>query len=213
MPELKYFDLGNLIPCASNASTNAPQTVSGWQIEYLFFPTQGADITNRIGRKTIIDKILLRYMLANGQSATSIYGAGFVRILVVYDQQNNSLNSSATNIAGALLTQPADINSSLLLDNRERFLVLMDKYIYLGGSTTTAAGLPSVATDHDQAYRLKFKQRMLKDVIFNGTNGGTNADVVTGSVFTLIGTNKISNDATGFGPRVHLYSRVRWHDC
>lgn len=213
MPELKHFDTSTNNALTQSATFNNPGVVAAWSINYLFFPTQGADYTNRIGRKTIIDKLMLRLMLAVDQTVSVEANAGFVRCIVVYDQQNNSLNSTATTQAAALLQVPAVISSPLLLDNRERFLVLMDKFIFMGGVVNSAAGFNTLGSPMCAQKLLKFKSRMLKDVIFNGTNGGTNADVITGSIFLLMGTNIVGNNGGGVSPTVNVYSRIRWHDC
>jgi len=214
LPELKSYDTaaGFSLPI-----TNTPANVgdvTSWTINYLFFPTQGADISNRIGRKCIIDKHLLRVLLKQNGGATVQSSSGFVRLLLIYDQQNNSLNSTATTQAAALLQTPTNLNSPMLLDNRERFKILADKYIPLGASATDAAGYEQLGTFPTENKMHRFKSKGLKlDVIFNGTNGGTNADIITGSIFLLMGTDVASDSGNGLGPVAAIWSRTRWHDC
>lgn len=214
MPELKSFDRDTQGSISGIAVLNDPGAVAAWQIAYLFYPVQGADIGNRIGRKAIIDKLNFKMKISSIQTAGDFTLAGHVRVIVVYDQQNNSLNSTATTQAAALLADPGNMESALLLDNRERFLVLWDKYLYLGASSHAAVtSAPSIASERASFVIKKFKQKMLKDVIFNGTNGGSNADVITGSLFVLFGSDKYTNDAGGICGNYNIFSRVRWHDC
>jgi len=217
-PELKAMDVSFTLslPASTNAITSGQGTVATtqYQIQYLNLSVQGTSIFDRIGQKTIMQKLVLKLLLGNLRDVSSVYGAGYVRILVVYDAQLNGIPLSAAAAATALLQNPVDLVSPMNLDNRERFRIVLDKFFYLGATLMSATSEENTySTDRNDAFTKKFKQNMKLDTIYNQGNAGTAGDIQSGGLFMLACTDKYSDDGTGASAFVKTYSRIRFFDC
>lgn len=178
-PELKYIDVGG-VPGVMNIS--AVGASSGGEagtasLELLNGLTQGTDSTTRIGRKVCMRSIQGRWTFTLQNTAGGVFPAGVVggqvRLLIVYDKQSNGVAPVATDILqGGATTQ---LVSPINLNNRERFVVLIDKFVTLDPNNMQSA-------------TIKFYKKMprkAEDVIFNAGNAGTVGDIQTGSVYAL----------------------------
>jgi len=106
------------------------------------------------------------YIRFNSCFTSTTAGSSAVRIVVVYDKQANATQCTAAQVFNA-----DAITGMNLLDNRERFEVIIDKMV-----------------KHSSTDPIAFKKyRTLNHpVIYNGTNGGTIADIVTGSLTCFV---------------------------
>lgn len=167
----------------------------------------GSTVNTRIGRKTCIKSVQVRGVLLPQDAWAS--GAQcdpcLARVMLVWDKQANGAAFTIANLLSAATA--ASFNN---LDNRERFVVLMDKHFAFGmWALSTAAGAAFAAVDKTVAIVNKYK-RMPKDAftIFSGT-GATIASINTGALFLVtIGTN-----AAGNGWNANLVTRVRYTDA
>lgn len=183
--------------------TTYPANLTG-SFTLLHIPTLGSDYTNRIGRKTIVKSLYIRGYLAIQQALTPAssfsFGAQEARMIIFWDMQPNGAAPGATDLLNT--AQPA---SQLNLNNRDRFRIIKDKtYTFDPWVTGT---LPQIAMNHTISTMKCFK-KLNGEVIFNGTNGGTIADINSGALYMFwIGSN-----AGAFGVSAVLSTRVRFDD-
>jgi len=172
--ELKAFDLA-----LTNTQMNAPGTPPVAQVVNAML--LGSDYFNRIGRKTYMKSLHFTGWIYPAATSAADYG----RIVVLYDAQPNTalpawnLTFTDANAAGA-----AEILSGLNLNQRERFQILADERFQLPSNSFAATVVTNVGPV-DGSQHLKF-DRFLKlkglETIYNATDGGTIADIVTGSL-------------------------------
>lgn len=163
----------------------------------------GAELHQRVGRKTYAKSLRIRGYI--NQTALGSYD--YCRILVVYDAQPNAAFPTIANLlqdanAGAATTALSGIN----MTNRARFQILRDHPILLPESS--AADVLSLVPDTvknslniDMFIPLKGLES-----VYNGTNGGTVADIQSGAIFMVV-----VSDATGTADFVYT-SRLRYYD-
>jgi len=153
---------------------------------------RGDDIGERNGRQIVMKSFEIR-----AQDWATI-GTGLAqshRIMLVYDKQ---ANGAALTVAMVLLT--ASITSPRNLENRQRFVVLMDKVVNL--AEDGAGGLSSVMW---QAYK-----RLNLPVTFNSGDAGTVADIITGSLYLLYIGDKAAGAIAG---TLSTRMRLRYEDA
>lgn len=149
----------------------------------------GALPTNRIGRKIRMKSLDIRWTAAMGAAAAQ---GGQIRVAVIYDKQSNAALPTI-----AQIFQQNDFHSPMLLSNADRFIVLaawICDPIDLQGNFSVS-GHKYVKLD--------------LEVIFNDTNGGTIADIQTGSVTIMAANN--GNFPTA-GPTFTCVTRIRFSD-
>jgi len=158
----------------------------------------GTDFTDRIGRKITMKSIQLRALLVP-QDSTVV--DGLARVILVYDAQSNG---AALPAITDILTAATSL-SSLNLNNRDRFKVLMDKQFAMGNQDLTAgqavAGSPSI-------HQFKKFKRCNLQVIFNTTTAVI-AAISSGSLLLVT----IGSAAAAAGTNCVFTSRVRFVDA
>lgn len=204
-PEIKWVD----VPSATanfRASGTPPAAIS------LFTPLQGAAGFNRIGQKVILKSLRVRGYVQAGATSTPDFG----RIIVVYDKQANAALPNWADLitsisaAGAATT---DTLAGINMSNRNRFIVLADEQLWLPSVTYTAGVLTNVGslntTDKNPSMFNFDRFIKLRDMEthFNNANGGTFADIQTGSLNMFLVSG---NDAKYF---MTYNARVRFADA
>jgi len=185
-PELKSIDVQ---VAAGNMTTTATVVLLNGCVT-------GADINNRIGRKMTMKSLMLRLNFSPVATTDSPIGCT-ARAMVIYDAQSN-----ASTITGAQVLRSDSFLEPNNLENRDRFTVLMDKFITLPAANYTA----SETVGGSPTPRLVKKYlRINKDSVFNTTNGGTFADITSGGLWFLI----IASNTT---QQVQMNSRLRFVD-
>lgn len=167
------------------------------------FPTLGTDMTNRVGRKIQIKSIQGRGILRTERSELMTAAATpgqMVRYMILVDMQPNGALPALTDILKT--AHPA---SPLNLNNRDRFRVLVDKQwaldpYYLNTTASTAA-----ASMSNQCKIFKYYKKCNVETIFNGTNGGTIADITSGAILRVI----LGNQAVDADDTAEFTSSVR----
>lgn len=193
------------------------QTIAGTDFDttgtrYLLNGTSiGSAINQRIGRKIVGKKLLLRIQFYTNYLDTNLgalsKGAGVTwRMMVVYDKQANGGSLDATDLIGP--TVPGGLPFSLgdarmirtnNLNYRERFIVIRDKVI------DTNEQRPCVT------YK---KQIYLKDLETTfQADAGIAADIATGSLWLLVWNDCDLVSPTGTKPSKMTFSvRYRFSD-
>lgn len=151
--------------------------------------TQGAGDSQHVGRSITMSSFQYRF---TGQLATTTTRASSIRILVIYDKQANAAQCTAAQVLTA-----DQLSSPMNLTNNKRFIVISDEII------------PCVGTSGPQSFYKGIYKKINLPVEFNTTNGGTIADITTGSMtafFYTDGSFGVANPETSF------YSRIRYSD-
>ena len=154
---------------------------------------RGDDIDERDGREVIMKSIQI-----NGLNAvTSGTGVDQThRVILVYDKQ---ANAAACTGAQVLDTTAANITLAVRnLENRKRFVILMDKVFRL-----------SASGESNSSVAWRYYKRFNLPVTFNTGTAGTIADIVTGSLY-LFSFGNIAAGATA-GTLV-VNCRIRYSD-
>lgn len=198
--EKKVFDV---------VSTTYQGNTTG-SIVTIFLPTLGTDMNNRVGRKCTVTSLQVRGTVfqrladtnANGNSA-----CGVVRVMYLVDCQPNGALPAITDVLAT-----ATPHSPMNLNNRDRFKVIFDKITSLDNyvRSTAVAGQEYIAVGRVNQHFKKYK-RMNQEVIFTAVNGGTIADIASGSILQLVIGNQPTDAASG-PQQATTYTRVRFTD-
>lgn len=160
--------------------------------------TQGTDFDARIGRRTVMKSIFIRFTLYPNVANSAPIG-DFARIIVLYDCQTNG----AAPAAGDVLKTAADYLSPLNLNNRDRFKILHDKIVPMNPNVYTAGAL-TAGDPMNKSWKLFKKINM--ETIFGGT-AQTVGSIQTGSVYIMY----MSAGATSYSTLAYN-ARVRFID-
>jgi len=190
--ERKYYDNFKdfTIPASADWSATEADPTQGT----LFAPVTGNDIANRIGRKVNVVKLTVRGSISTAaqinQTAADVQGD--VRVILFMDQQTNATQAQGEQLmispsASAIIA----VNGFQNYANFGRFRVLKDKTFRFPQPAMTWDG-----TNVEQAgvtvpfkWTIKFKQPIT--VHYNGTDGGTFADIVDNSFHILANCTQV----------------------
>lgn len=184
-PELKYFDL----PLQTSA-VNSTGVIAA-----LNYPNEGSGATQRIGRRIHMKNLLIRgdfEPLAVANTSLQL-----VKLALVYDRQYNGASPTLGDIfqyrygsAGA--TTATDVYSPMNLDNRDRFVILKDKYMHLPATTvaaqTNSPGMGYTRTQFKWYVNLKNYETHFKASTY------ANTDIATGALLFVIVAGDASNN-------------------
>lgn len=177
-PELKWNDVQTLTALLPFGGWTAGQNLSN------LIPGGGS--TNRIGRKVNWTKLNMRstFNLDQGSNPT---GGCCIRQVVVFDKQANGAAPTALSVFAF-----DDFTSQMNLDNRDRFVILMD-------TITTGLSLGNM-------YNVQTVQnrRFNCETIYNAGTAGTVADINTGSIYYFV-----SQSNAIFGVNIQQNTRFR----
>lgn len=184
-PELKFLDL-NTTALANIGGTGSITLLNGC--------AQGTDATQHIGRQITMKSL---YWIFQGNIATTTTNGGSVRLVILYDKE---AEGAAPTIAAAAQTDAFnrdDILAQQNLNNRDRFVVLVDEIIECIGS----AG--------PQGFMRKGYRKVALPVIFNASAAATVAAINTGSVYAFCWQDGMVTTA----PVTNLQTRIRFEDA
>jgi len=163
----------------------------------------------RIGRKVTIKAIQVRGNIFLEQADNMGAGQSEAytgRIMLIWDSQPNGTAASAADIWAV----PGTPHSYLNLDSRDRFKVLRSEAWSFDPILISSVATQSVAAWNRTNYCFEWYLRNVNlDVIFNGTNGGTIADIVSGALLMAF-LSDTGADLTDVQAR--WISRVRFED-
>lgn len=176
--EKKAFDL----------STGSADFINGALNTFVLNPmVNGAELYQRVGRKVYMKSIHIRGYINN--KATAVQDVA--RIIVYYDSQANAaLPALGTLLADSNAGGAASGLSEINLVNRARFKVLKDYQIVLPAVTNTAGVLsngPVIQDPISNTFNINWFIKLKGlETIYNATNGGTVADISSGSLLLSI---------------------------
>lgn len=159
---------------------------------------QGTDSTNRIGRKYTNVAVQIEGIILPQDTTTAIPG-NKCRVMLIHDAQPNGALPAVTDILNA-----SNAAAFMNLDNRDRFRVLSDTNVSLGGLDTTAtmavAGAPTI-------HNVSVYRRIEIETICDGTTAAI-ADINSGSLLLLT----IGAQVPSSGHNLVAAIRVRFTD-
>lgn len=171
----------------------------------------GSNFWGRVGSRISMKSLLLRITI--GHNATYDGTPNLLRICLVYDKQaqgttftNADLFSYIDN-SGSMTSSPiAPVNPQ----NRDRFIVLMDKMIYESGRPTTSVGEgPTYNIGRNNMIKKYIRLRNLETLYGQG-NTGTISDIMSGSLYVVFLTTAAT--AAAFPFTLYCTTRLRWTD-
>lgn len=205
--ERKYFDSsfsGNITEAVTFAGCEAdPATLNT-----LFVPSEGNDINNRVGRKVNVLAIKVKGSIRTPPNAAADMSnnESRIRLILYQDMQTNAAQAQAEEV---ISSDGITYNMFQNTANFGRFRVLKDKRIQLTNPNISQTGTANANTraplDRTFKFTIKFRKPVL--VRFNGTNGGTIADIVDNS-FHMI-ANTTSDD---YAPALQYTCRTTYVD-
>lgn len=205
--ERKYFDAdvaANFVAIGANwAGAELDPAANS-----LFNPSTGDDFNNRDGRKVQVLSIKIRgHITVPAQANQTAADAGsLIRLLLVQDTQTNSAQLNAEDV----LSSGAGSNQINSFQNPAffgRFKVLKDKVTFLSNPTISWDGTNVEQSGLVKPFKIFHKFPKPVIVHYNGTNGGTVADVIDNSFHIIGGT-----DSTALAPGLIYKVRTTFID-
>lgn len=166
------------------------------EVDLLFNPIIGADMDNRVGRKTTLKSIQIRAKVAPLQAQVLPTGAGnfpasIVRLVLVWDSQPNGVLATASDILR--VNNPL---ANLNINNRDRFKVLWDKNFTFDPFSNAPTTFQYTGCGKVSTVFKKYKKVNLETIF--STSLGTIADIRSGALLLLglgdqtNGTNRVA---------------------
>lgn len=175
--------------------------------QLLALPQLGSDFNQRVGRKIMLKTLFIRGQIAQNTAYSTLTAStrpgGLCRLIVFLDMQPNGTAPLYTDLLN-LQAPWAQLN----LNNRDRFKVLKDKIVALDPFVYNTTSQTSAATGANTVKVFKFFKNINIETIFNGTNGGTIADINSGALWLFT----IGNWSTQ-APTLEFTARVRYNDA
>jgi len=152
--------------------------------------TQGPNLYQRIGRKVFMKSLQIRGQWAPNIALTgSVSPQSHARLLILYDKAADAAFPNAVDVLrDANAGGSAGVYSAINLDNRERFVVLRDWDFILPSCTNNFGVLTNVGITDTCKQSLQIDAYMKLDgieTLYNNVNGGTVADITTGSLLVI----------------------------
>lgn len=196
--ELKAFDVAQGNSTMASAGT-------GGTFALLNAMVNGAELYNRVGRRVMLKSTHIRGQCIPAATSTG----GFGRVILFYDAQPNAAAPTLANLlADSNAAHATNLLSEINLDNRERFKIFRDIQFLLPPLTFTAGVITNLG-QMDQVLRSLQINEFVKlgkvESVYNGTNGGTIADITSGSLYLLF----LSTDGSW---NFNWTSRTRYYD-
>lgn len=186
-PELKFLDLLSNTECSNAGTGNLTGPLNAC--------AQGTDAIQHIGRQITMKSF---YWMWQGFLSASTTGAGSTRLVIVYDKE---AEGAAPTIAAAAQTDifnQDNIQAQMNLNNRDRFVVLVDELV------------ENIGTAGPQAFYRKGYRKIALPVVFNATTTATITAINTGSIYAITWTQGTFAVAV---PTQTLQTRIRFEDA
>jgi len=181
---------GELKFCDNAVSTALVLGVATFSTAQLLITiAQGADASNRIGRKVTVKSLLMRWGIKLG--VTSTQGC-CVRILVVYDKQANATAPAITDVL--LLDEFYSPNN---LSNRDRFVTIFDHIT------------PPISSGGDASVNDVLYKRLNLETIYNTGTDAAIGSISSGSIYLFVAQNGAMLTANG---NINARCRLRYTD-
>lgn len=183
----------------------APET-TGTQLLLLNGCQVGTQNYNRIGRKIRMRSIAIRGQI---QPTDTTIAATMCRMIIVYDRQTNGAAPTYANIMQSqdiTGTTASTAFSMVNLDNRDRFVIVRDKFYGFGAIDSTATQALSSASPG--IYPINEYVKCKFETIFNTGSAGTVGDISSGSLYLFW----VASNASAAGVQATVSTRLRFDD-
>lgn len=194
--ERKYYT--NYLSNTAIVSFAAGTTWAGMELDpatqnCLFSPSTGDEYNTRDGRKVQVLGIKIKGLITvPGQTdQTGADDGAMVRLALVLDKQTNATQLNAEDVFGGVAVAAVNFAQFQNPAFFGRFKVLKDKTYVIQNPSTTYDGTNIEANGLVKAFKLSHKFRKPLIVHFNGTNGGTIADIIDNSLHLIGGANNV----------------------
>lgn len=187
-PELKFLDVNvanGLVQ--GNATANALQLLNGC--------AQGTDANQHIGRQTTMKSLYWMWQVSLAATTT---GSASARLVIVYDKEAEGAPPTVATGAQTDMFNQDSIEAQMNLNNRDRFIVLVDEIV------------ECIGTAGPQSYMRKGYRKISLPVVFNAGAGATVAAINTGSVYAVVWNS--GGLAVAAAPGT-LQTRIRFEDA
>lgn len=190
------------LKCVDALSTGAIQSSTAPAV--LIVPLLGSGFFNRLSNRTRGVSLQLTGLIFRTLTNAAGLTEQYMRIVIYYDRRANGGSPSQANLltdttnagTGVAVTPESGLN----INNRDRFVILRDRKVYLPavGAAGVSPGDTTFVTcvnDHGKgglAYQEFIKLRGL-ETVYNSMNGGTVADISAGAFGILV----FNADASG----------------
>lgn len=195
-PETKVVDITPTTVLIENAMT----------LSYFNLIQEGVGNWNRIGRKINMKSLYITGLIAPTNANTAALAEDYNRIIVFYDRQANGANITFANLIQSRDQIGTGVSNTALdhinMDNRERFIVLMDRRIVtppIGANGVTATNnnitmeTNGEGSDGNMKIQRYIKLQGLETHYSNTTNPAVIGNISTGALGMVV----ISVNATG----------------
>jgi len=193
---------------------------TGAQFSLLNAIQDGSGFYQRVGRKINMKSLNVTLNIEPTTTNTGNVPPQYARVVVFYDAQPNGVAPIYSDVLQDITqsgTASVTAYSSINLNNRERFKILMDKKIKLSGKA--AGGAPLVTGQNDVYEQNNGKLNITKFIKLKGietmykstSSPSTVADIATGALWCMV-----YGEDSGVFPDVAwngiLTSRLRYYD-
>lgn len=201
-PENKYHDVGF-------SSTTNVLTISGY-VQLINGIEQGADATQRIGRKIRITSIGLNMYITHKFAAApnvTVCEDEMWRLMIVYDHSPNGTLATITDLFEADGGGSVSGASHMNLANRMRFKIVWSEVRMLG-FIDLAQGV-SLPTENED---VSLYRKLNLETTYGGTTD-TMGDIRTGALLFVAISTAQTNAVTDSGRILHGQMRLRYTDA
>lgn len=192
--ELKYFDSKRALLTVDVSDNWTATEIDPATLNTIFLPAQGAGINQRIGLSAVLRKIKIRgtFIASSKVNQNSGTNACTCRVILYQDTQTNATQAQGEDLMQNLSAAAENVFSFQNIANFGRFKVLKDKTFNLENQNMVWDGTNIEENGIQKHFKLtvNFKQPVV--VRFNGTAGGTIADIIDNSFHMLA----IASDST-----------------
>jgi len=196
--ELKAYDV-------VQTTSNFGVADAGAFVATLNAMTQGTEVYQRVGRKTYGKNL---HFIGGLYPQAALASNSYCRVIIFYDSQPNAAYpvNFTTLLQDSNAAAGLTVLSRMNISERERFKILRDKFMLMGG--VTAAGVANYPDTCHQSVNLnEFIDLKGLETTYNATNGGTIADITSGSLVLAL----ISDGANG-DIQLTWSTRLRYYD-
>lgn len=213
-PEVKVLDTPTV---AQSFSTT-------YDLHYVNLVREGTGFWNRVGRKICMKSLYLTGFVSRTMNNAAALLEDYGRIIVVYDRQSNgavfNLNDVLLNTDQAGTTT-TDGFAQINMNNRERFIILMDKRIVLpqvgiagitAPLTNTAMQVNINEDGNDSGFKITrfIKLQDLETHFLSNSVPITVADITTGGLAIFIFSARAAPGNEGY--HIQWTSRLKFYD-
>lgn len=186
---LRLFEFKNFDAVNANRIVAAQTTAT---VVSIFNADQGTAPNEHVGRSVKVASLEYNFQVS---AAATTAGASAIRLAIVYDRQPNAALPTTTDV---WVTD--EIETMKNRNNKKRFKILVDQK--LEGISATAGP----ASLYNSGYR---RFRVPLETEYNNTNGGTIADITTGSYVAFVW--QVGTLITA-APDAVLFTRIMYTD-